>query len=164
MKKAFIPTKSGKANKPVAYLAGFTLIEILVVILIIGILAAIIVYAMANAKMNARDATRKNDLDKIRTALLTFYSDQNPNSFATSTAATTADTKIFGGSNEVYLNPVPAEPIVGRHPYQYQTDTDPSQSFVVSCDLENNNDGDRNTSAPKGLSLTEGYDFWVSNE
>lgn len=53
---------------------GFTLVEILVVVAIIGILAAIVVLNISDANIQARDAKRKSDLNAIATALETYYS------------------------------------------------------------------------------------------
>jgi len=55
---------------------SFTLIELLVVIAIIGILAAIIIVNVSSARVKARDARRKSDLDSIRTAI-EMYIEQN---------------------------------------------------------------------------------------
>lgn len=48
---------------------GFSLIELLVVISIIGVLATIIIGGISNARQSARDARRKADLQQIGTAL-----------------------------------------------------------------------------------------------
>ena len=48
---------------------GFTLIELLVVIAIIGLLSVIAAASFRNSQMKARDAQRKHDIEKIRTAL-----------------------------------------------------------------------------------------------
>lgn len=55
---------------------GFTLIELLVVIAIIGVLAAIVVPNIQDARVKARDATRISDLQAIKTSL-TVYADQD---------------------------------------------------------------------------------------
>lgn len=48
---------------------GFTLIEILVVISIIGILVAVSLFGLGNSFQASRDATRKSDLKQYATAL-----------------------------------------------------------------------------------------------
>ena len=52
--------------------AGFTLIELMVVVAIIGILMAAGILAFSNAQQNARDAKRRADIDAISKALEQF--------------------------------------------------------------------------------------------
>lgn len=54
---------------------GFTLIELLVVISIIGTLAALIVNNLSDARGRARDASKKQDMTQLKTALRLYYND-----------------------------------------------------------------------------------------
>jgi prepilin-type N-terminal cleavage/methylation domain-containing protein len=54
---------------------GFTLIELMVVIAIIGILATIITASLSTAKAKGRDAKRISDIKTIQTALALYYND-----------------------------------------------------------------------------------------
>lgn len=52
---------------------GFTLIEMLVVIGIIGLLASVVLVGLGNARRSGRDAKRISDLRSIQTGLEGFY-------------------------------------------------------------------------------------------
>jgi len=56
--------------------AGFTLLEILVVMVIIGILAAIGLGNFQSSQIKARDVQRKSDLGQISKTLEVYYNDK----------------------------------------------------------------------------------------
>lgn len=58
---------------------GFTLIEMLVVISLIGILAALAMVSFSSVQKQARDTTRKSDLKQYQTATESYASKNNGN-------------------------------------------------------------------------------------
>src|SRR3954462_7136387 len=66
-----------RMNKILRKQGGFTLLELLIVIVIIGILAVLIVPNLTNGPKRARDAQRKSDLRNIKTALESYFNDNN---------------------------------------------------------------------------------------
>ena len=72
---------------------AFTLVEMLIVIVIIGILIASLMPRMQSAQWRARDVARKNDLSQIQTAIITSQTDkwEWPKVAEARTAITVAD-------------------------------------------------------------------------
>lgn len=62
-------------TKSTSRITGFTLIELLVVISIIGFLSSVILYAVSQARAQARDAKRVSDIRQLATALDLYYDD-----------------------------------------------------------------------------------------
>lgn len=54
---------------------GFTIIELLIVIVVIGILAALVLNAFGNIQERARDTERRTDINSIHTQLELYYAD-----------------------------------------------------------------------------------------
>ncbi|MGH3745559.1 MAG: type II secretion system protein, partial [Mycobacteriales bacterium] len=79
---------------------GFTLIELLIVIVILGILAAIVVFAVGNSTSDAKSSACKADIKTVETADEAFK--------ATTGAYATAMTDLTGASvSGPFLKEVP---------------------------------------------------------
>ncbi len=107
--------------------SGFTLVELLVVISIIGLLSSFAVVSLNSARAKARDALRKGDMSQIRTALNLFYDDNlsypicgswngNDEDFGAavdsgSTCYNTALTTALSGGTRPFLGVMPRDPL-----------------------------------------------------
>lgn len=57
--------------------AGFTLIEMLVVIAVIGFLSSVVIASVSIARVKSRDVKRKSDLSQMQKALELYYNSNN---------------------------------------------------------------------------------------
>lgn len=134
-------------------IAGFTLIEMLVVISIIGILATLVAANLNSARSRARDAERKSDLKNIETALRIYYNDKgsypaNDGVNQMKACEPGTDSCVWGNEwnigTTVYMQTLPKDPLSPTQDYRYTrgtvgdpTDTD---SFILQACMENKSD------------------------
>jgi prepilin-type N-terminal cleavage/methylation domain-containing protein len=57
--------------------SGFTIVELLIVIVVIGILAALVVTTFSGIQRKARNAERESDVKAVHTQLEAYFNEQN---------------------------------------------------------------------------------------
>ena len=140
---------------------SFTLIEMLIVIVIIGILAAALIPRLQSVQWRARDTKRKVDLRTIYNALeiyaldkWSYPSDLNPNDnsqYRHSYDAQPWIPELTGILSSIPVDPINANSGVALHPwlaggYQYEYHhlcSSPVKSYDLSTRLENTSDPER---------------------
>lgn len=129
---------------------GFTIIELLIVMAIMGILATLIFTVSQTSQMRGRDAQRKSDLKQLSNAMELFFSDhgQYPPS---SSGAISACPYSAGGSTDcswgsgsfsddtgsVYMRTVPADPKQNRNYYYDTSLTQNAYRLYASLEIQN---------------------------
>ncbi len=138
---------------------GFTLVELMVVIAIIGILSAIITANFAGAKSKARDAKRVSDLAQMQLALAGYFNACNAFPAADSSTYSPSVLPLLtasctgSGGNTVYFStfmPRLPTPPTASESYYYVPYTDVSNGSVIDdyfleTNLENNGASSNNS-------------------
>lgn len=114
---------------------AFTLIELLIVIVLLGVLAALITGNFFTSLKKGRDAKRKGDLEQIQRALEMYYEDKKAYPLALTFGGKLCETVACVASEKVYMQKVPDDPISGKD-YEYLS-TDGTNYKLFAC-LENN--------------------------
>lgn len=136
---------------------GFTLVELLVVMAILGILGIITLTNFSLSQKKGRDMQRKADLRQISTALEAYYTDHGAYPLSGTVVADagkimsctcgasvacnwggTSDREFCDENNTVYMKEIPDDTISPQH-YCYWSD---SKSYKLYANFENRNDVD----------------------
>ncbi|HUC94570.1 MAG TPA: prepilin-type N-terminal cleavage/methylation domain-containing protein [Candidatus Saccharimonadales bacterium] len=131
---------------------GFTLVELLVVITILGILATVGLVAFTSAQTRGRDTERKSDLKQLSNALELYFSDHGsyPSSSgglimgcpSTVPSICSWGTSEFTDNKTLYFKTLPKDPVSDEQ-YYYRTvivDSVANQGFQLYARLENSQD------------------------
>lgn len=131
--------------------AGFTLMELLVVIVILGVLITLGGASFRGSQVKGRDGRRKTDLRNISLALEQYYTDRGQypadngsgKIVACGSSGTTVcewGTPFIDQNSEVYMLELPIDPIATQT-YYYDAGSQ-NKSFQLYAYLENTQDGD----------------------
>ncbi len=117
--------------------------ELMIVMVIMGILAAIVMGNFASSTKRGRDSRRKSDLKNITTALETYYNDKGEyptGSAGVMVGCSTGDAQpcAWGGQmtdsqGTLYMVQIPQDPL-GNQTYYY---TSNGQKYMIYAKLEN---------------------------
>lgn len=120
---------------------GFTLVELVVVMAIIGVLATLLMVNFVNVSARGRDGTRKSDLQQMRTALELYRSDVG--SYPETANFPTCGSPFTNPNDTgvVYMQKVPCDP-KNAAPYVYQYTQLTDTTFTLTACIENSQDQD----------------------
>ena len=113
---AILPSSRAKGRN--VLFTGFTLIELMIVVVILGLLATVVMPRMLNRPEQARRTKAKIDIRHIESALALFKIDTGR--FPTTSeglAVLVSDPGIKGYDNDVYLVKVPLDPWGNKYIY-----------------------------------------------
>lgn len=109
---------------------GFTFIEMLVVVTLIGVLSMIGVANFKVANQKARDGRRQGDLQQIRAALELYRTDVNS---YPDTDIITAD-EIVSPTGTIYMEDIPDDPLAD-YDYYYSS-AGPTYTLCAALELD----------------------------
>ncbi|MFH1583470.1 MAG: type II secretion system protein [Candidatus Falkowbacteria bacterium] len=119
---------------------GFTLVEILVVVAIIGLLASFSVVALSQGLKKGRDSKRKSDINQIGKFLGLFCYLPDAGAGEYDLADLFEEIKIKNPQITTFIKNAPKDPLLGidgRSYYIYEI-TDDGNKCVLYANLENN--------------------------
>jgi len=116
---------------------GFTLVELLIVIAIIGVLAALLMSNFIGVRQRARDAQRKSDLKQVQSALELYRSDIG--SYPTTINFPACGSSLPTSGTTIYMKEVPCDPSGSYNSGNYSYTSDGSTYSLAAC-AENSSD------------------------
>ncbi|MFH1598082.1 MAG: type II secretion system protein [Patescibacteria group bacterium] len=121
---------------------GFTLVELLVVIGIIGILATLVFVNLSSSRAQARNSVRLAAVDAMVKALEAYYQDYEyyPSSMTAACPVTficnSTDANVWIPGLADYINSLPHDPLEERFlGFLYMYTTNPIYNFIVGGDF-----------------------------
>jgi|CXWL01.1.fsa_nt_gi general secretion pathway protein G len=141
---------------------GFTLLELLIVMAIIGVIAAIVLMALDQSRIKGRDAGRKAQALEILKGLELFYSDSGtypddgtPVDSTNGGTISTIGSSFVGG---MYFRRLPDEPNL----YQYCVSAD-KRSMILAVNTEEDKGGSNYCSILRGPAADYGCTAWYAS-
>lgn len=111
---------------------GFTLVEMVIVIGIIGVIGTFLANAILGAQRSGRDAKRKADVEQIRSALEMYRSNNTLSRYPVFNPLPGQTCSNMPGLAPQYIAQIPRDPSRGRNYYCFSDGT----TYIVRTSLE----------------------------
>jgi general secretion pathway protein G len=119
---------------------GFTIVELIVVIAVIGIIASIVSVTYINVQAGVRDGERKSDITRVKLAIEKYRADNSQYPAVCSNDNTGCAAVNLASALEPYLDAIPVDPTVSTPgsstDYQYVRGTLAQDSYAIYIDYE----------------------------
>lgn len=125
-------------NKNLFNKKGFTLVELMVVVAIIGILSAVVIVNISSSRSKARDAKRISDIAQIQLALEQFFDRCNRYIYASSGKIDTEDKNCKNITD--FISVIPKDPLT-KADYKYGVEGSNFLDYILKAELENDGNG-----------------------
>ena len=136
--------------------SGFTLLELMVVVVIVAILSTVAFVSYEKAKVKSRDTQRKMDLAKVSLALTGYFADNK----VYTTAANFADVStVWVSTLGIYLPSIPTDPSTT---FQYKYKSDNGAQYKIYATSEGIVACVSNCTAAIALAKTKAGDYYDS--
>lgn len=140
---------------------GFTLVELLIVIAIIGILSTLLTANFIGVRQRSRDSQRKADLRQMQSALELYRADSGiyPTTVPNCPSGTPTSLKTPDCTTSTYMQKVPKDP--GGVSYTYFSN---GTTYTITACLENANDSEKDaTNLNPPCNGVDSFSFTVNN-
>jgi len=144
---------------------GFTLVELLVVVSLIGVLATLVLANLNSGRQRVRDAQRKSDVRNIQTALRLYYNDNAGYPGSSSGKIVGCDGTCEWGAmwqndDITYMNVLPGDPLTTQS-YRYTSSGAGSETYTLEACFENKSD-DKGVVTSDTTWCPSGWEYTVS--
>jgi len=113
---------------------GFTILELLVVLAIIGVLSSIAVIQYSNAQAKSRDAKRISDIREIEKALNLYFVDNNVFPIIPEILEITGEDELSQIlESKFYISEVPPDPNHPTYKYTYESNSTGTDYNITFC-------------------------------
>lgn len=138
---------------------GFTILELLVVVAIVGIISAVILSILSDSRMKSRDSARKTQIQEVLKALELYYTDNGVYPLLGTTAGTGGylsgiQPAFFGSGTSLKRLPEESD---SRYYYCVSTDR---RSILLALDTEEDNGGSAFCGVIRGTGPNYGCTVW----
>lgn len=115
---------------------GFTIIEIIITIIVIGILTAISVVAYGNIQRQSRDSERRSDVVQLKIAMDKYYAANSQFPAACTADGSACPVNNLATALKPYLSEIPQDPSGSSNQYSYVRGGTNGSAYAIRVNYE----------------------------